>query len=96
MEKMTKIRDNSQITIPKNIMDKLDLKKGDTISVELRDDEIVLKPVVIQGMVLPLFYILFSSIWKGCYDKNHELCFYFKFLNYSSWAYIQPLFICSL
>lgn len=47
MEKMTKIRDNSQITIPKDIMDKLDLKKGDTISIELRDDEIVLKPVVI-------------------------------------------------
>ncbi len=47
MEKMTKIRDNSQITIPKNIMDKLDLKKGDTISIELRDDEIILKPVVI-------------------------------------------------
>jgi len=44
---MAKIRDNSQITIPKNIMDKLDLKKGDTISIELRDDEIVLKPVVI-------------------------------------------------
>jgi len=47
MDKMTKIRENSQITIPKNIMDKLDLKKGDTISIELRDDEIVLKPVVI-------------------------------------------------
>jgi antitoxin MazE len=47
MDKMTKIRDNSQITIPKNIMDKLDLKKGDTISIELRDEEIVLKPVVI-------------------------------------------------
>jgi len=47
MDKMTKIRDNSQITIPKNIMDKLDLKRGDTISIELRDDEIVLKPVVI-------------------------------------------------
>lgn len=44
---MTKIRDNSQITIPKNIMDKLDLKKGDSISIELREDEIVLKPVVI-------------------------------------------------
>ena len=28
-------------------MDKLDLKKGDTISIELRDDEIILKPVVI-------------------------------------------------
>ena len=47
MNKMTKIRDNSQITIPKNIMDKLDLKKGDSISIELRDDEIILKPVVI-------------------------------------------------
>ena len=47
MNKMTKIRDNSQITIPKNIMDRLDLKKGDTVSIELRDDEIILKPVVI-------------------------------------------------
>ncbi len=28
-------------------MDKMDLKKGDTISIELRDDEIILKPVVI-------------------------------------------------
>ncbi|HPK86951.1 MAG TPA: AbrB/MazE/SpoVT family DNA-binding domain-containing protein [Atribacterota bacterium] len=47
MNKMAKIRDNSQITIPKNIMEKLDLKKGDTVSIELRDDEIILKPVVI-------------------------------------------------
>lgn len=28
-------------------MEKLDLKKGDTVSIELRDDEIILKPVVI-------------------------------------------------
>lgn len=28
-------------------MDRLDLKKGDTVSIELRDDEIILKPVVI-------------------------------------------------
>ena len=47
MDKMTKIRDNSQITIPKTIMEKLDLKKGDVISFELRDNEIVLRPVVI-------------------------------------------------
>ena len=47
MSKLTKIRDNSQITIPRNIMDKLDLKKGDTISIELKGDEIILKPVII-------------------------------------------------
>jgi bifunctional DNA-binding transcriptional regulator/antitoxin component of YhaV-PrlF toxin-antitoxin module len=28
-------------------MDRLDLKKGDTVSIELRDDEIILKPVAI-------------------------------------------------
>ena len=28
-------------------MDKLDLKKGDTISIELKGDEIILKPVII-------------------------------------------------
>lgn len=47
MNKMTKIRDNSQITIPKTIMEKLDLKKGDIISFEIRDSEIILKPVAI-------------------------------------------------
>ena len=47
MDKISKIRDNSQITIPKDIMEQLDLKKGDTISIELRDNEIVLKPVIV-------------------------------------------------
>lgn len=47
MDKITKIRDNSQITIPKTIMEKLHLKKGDTISFDLRDNEIVLRPVVV-------------------------------------------------
>ena len=61
MDKMTKIRDNSQITIPKNIMDKLDLKKGDTISIELRDDEIVLKPVVIIDKSQTWFW---SKSWQ--------------------------------
>lgn len=46
MDKMTKIKDHSQVTIPKNIMEKLDLKKGDTITIKLRGDEIILKPVV--------------------------------------------------
>ena len=58
---MTKIRDNSQITIPKNIMDKLDLKKGDTISIELRDEEIVLKPVVIIDKSQTWFW---SKTWQ--------------------------------
>jgi antitoxin MazE len=61
MDKMSKIRDNSQITIPKNIMDKLDLKKGDTISIELRDDEIVLKPVVIINKSQAWFW---SKKWQ--------------------------------
>ncbi len=65
MEKMTKIRDNSQITIPKNIMDKLDLKKGDTISIELRDDEIVLKPVVIIDKSQAWF-------WKKDWQKEEK------------------------
>ena len=43
---LTEIRGRSQITIPSEIIKKLNLKQGDTLEVEVEGDQIVLRPVV--------------------------------------------------
>jgi len=47
MGQILEIRVNSQITIPKNIMKKLSLKKGDKVEFDIKGDSIVIKPVLI-------------------------------------------------
>ena len=47
MGQISEIRTNSQITIPKQIMKKLLLKEGDKIEFEVKEDAIVIKPVLI-------------------------------------------------
>jgi len=47
MGQISEIRINSQITIPKHIMKKLSLKKGDKVEFEIMGDSIVVKPVLI-------------------------------------------------
>ncbi|UNC92148.1 AbrB/MazE/SpoVT family DNA-binding domain-containing protein [Candidatus Contubernalis alkaliaceticus] len=43
---LTEIRSRSQITIPVEIIKKLDLKKGDTLEIKVDGDQIILRPVV--------------------------------------------------
>ncbi len=43
---LTEIRSRSQITIPADIIKKLDLKQGDTLDVEIEDNQIILRPVI--------------------------------------------------
>jgi len=43
---LTEIRSRSQITIPSEIIKKLNLKQGDTLEVDVEGDQIVLRPVV--------------------------------------------------
>lgn len=43
---ITQLRGRSQITIPKDIIDKLGLKKGDNLNIEVEDGKIIVKPVV--------------------------------------------------
>jgi len=43
---LTEIRSRSQITIPSEIIKKLNLQQGDTLEVEVEGDQIVLRPVV--------------------------------------------------
>lgn len=43
---LTEIRSRSQITIPSEIIKKLNLKQGDTLEVDVEGDQIVLRPVI--------------------------------------------------
>ena len=47
MGQISEIRINSQITIPKHIMKRLSLKKGDKVEFDVKGDSIVVKPVLI-------------------------------------------------
>ena len=44
---VTKLRERSQVTLPAEIVKKLDLKAGDNLEITLEDDKIVIKPVVV-------------------------------------------------
>ena len=44
---ITKLRERSQVTLPAEIVKKLDLKAGDNLEITLEDDRIVIKPVLI-------------------------------------------------
>lgn len=44
---LTEVRTKSQITLPTTIVKQLNLKVGDKLDIELEDNKIVLKPVVI-------------------------------------------------
>lgn len=43
---LTEIRSRSQITIPAEIIKKLNLKQGDTLEIEVEGDQIILRPVI--------------------------------------------------
>lgn len=44
---VTKLRERSQLTLPAEIVKKLDLKTGDNLEITLEEDKIVIKPVVV-------------------------------------------------
>ena len=44
---ITKLREKSQITIPKDLIKKLNLKTGDNIEINIEDNKIIIKPVVV-------------------------------------------------
>jgi antitoxin MazE len=44
---VTQLRERSQVTLPAEIVKKLDLKAGDNLEITLEDDRIVIKPVLI-------------------------------------------------
>jgi AbrB family looped-hinge helix DNA binding protein len=53
---ITQIREKSQLTIPKEILNALNLKKGDHIEVGVENGSIVLKPVLVIPRDQAWFY----------------------------------------
>lgn len=64
---VTKLRERSQVTLPVEIVKKLDLKIGDNLEITLEDDKIVIKPVLIIDRAQSWFW---SKEWQ---DKEKEV-----------------------
>jgi len=44
---LTKIRERSQITLPNDIVKKLNLRTGDNLEITIEEDKIIIKPVLV-------------------------------------------------
>jgi antitoxin MazE len=62
-----KLRERSQITLPSEIVKKLNIKTGDTLEVKLEGDKIVVTPVLIIDRSQAWFW---SKQWQ---DKEREV-----------------------
>ena len=69
MGKMSVIRINSQITIPKHIMEKLSLKKGDKVEFDIKGDSIVVKPILIIDKAQSWFW---TKKWQDAEKEADE------------------------
>ncbi len=59
---ITKLRERSQVTLPAEIVKKLDLKAGDNLEITLEEDKIVIKPVVVIDRSQSWFW---SKDWQA-------------------------------
>ena len=64
---VTKLRERSQVTLPAEIIKKLDLKAGDNLEITLEEDKIVIKPVMVIDRSQSWFW---SKNWQ---DKEKEV-----------------------
>ena len=62
-----KLRDRSQITLPVEIVKKLNIKTGDSLEVKLEDDRIVVTPVLVIDRSQAWFW---SKEWQ---DMEREV-----------------------
>ncbi len=69
MGQISEIRFNSQITIPKHIMEKLSLKKGDKVEFDIKGDSIVVKPVLIIDKAQAWFW---TKKWQEAEKEADE------------------------
>jgi len=69
MGQISEIRINSQITIPKHIMKKLSLKKGDKVEFDIKGDSILVKPVLIIDKAQSWFW---TKKWQDAEKEVDE------------------------
>jgi len=66
---VVKVARNYQITLPREIREKCNLKEGDLVNFEIRDSEIVLNPVCVVKKDQAFF---FKPGWQGMVKKSEE------------------------
>jgi antitoxin MazE len=44
---ITQLRQRSQITLPNDVVKKMKLQEGDNLDIEIEDDKIIIKPVIV-------------------------------------------------
>ena len=64
---VTKLRERSQITLPSEIVKKLDLKTGDNLEITLKDGRIIINPVLVIDRSQSWFW---SKEWQ---EKEKEV-----------------------
>jgi len=66
---VVKVARNYQITVPREIREKCNLKEGDLVNFEIRDSEIVLNPVCVVKKEQAFF---FKPGWQHMVGKSEE------------------------
>ena len=64
---VTRLRERAQITLPSDIVKRLNLKTGDNLEIELNGDKIIIKPVLIIDRAQSWFWT------KGWQEKEKEV-----------------------
>lgn len=64
---ITKLRGRSQITLPNEILKKMNLNPGDNLDITIEDDKIIIKPVLIIDRSQAWFWS------KGWQQKEKEV-----------------------
>lgn len=64
---VTRLRERAQITLPSDIVKRLNLKTGDNLEVELSGDKIIIKPVLVIDRSQSWFW---SKEWQ---EKEKEV-----------------------
>lgn len=72
---LVKVVRNGQVTIPKEIREKLGIKEGDFLEVEPADQGVFLKPTVMvdKGDALRVFSRVFEKLRESASDKLKEM-----------------------
>jgi AbrB family looped-hinge helix DNA binding protein len=66
---ITQLRSRSQITLPKEIVKKMKLQKGDNLEVVVDDDKIIIKPVLVIDRSQAWFW---SKEWQAMEKEADE------------------------
>jgi antitoxin MazE len=66
---ITKLRRRSQVTLPSEVVKKMELQEGDNLDIAIEDDKIVIKPVIVIDRSQSWFW---SKKWQATEKEADE------------------------